>query len=95
MPVCGPAKISCYNNAEDQLLLKEFNQGFEVSGENVRGQTECNCLPACTSIAYEAEISQADFDYKLLSNNLKKDEDADIMEGYVRTQTIAIMFINK
>ena len=79
MEVCGPGNIKCYNEAEDELLLKEFNQGFEVSGENYRGHTECNCLPACTSIAYEAEISQADFDYKLLTNNLKNDEE--ILEG--------------
>lgn len=27
------------------------------------GSTNCNCLPSCTSITYDAEISQADFDY--------------------------------
>ncbi|XP_068142436.1 pickpocket protein 28 [Drosophila tropicalis] len=68
MPVCGAANIKCYNEAEDELLLREFMQGLQSSDENTRGHTECNCLPSCTSIAYEAEISQADFDYKTVSN---------------------------
>ncbi|XP_055911783.1 pickpocket protein 28 [Eupeodes corollae] len=63
MPVCGAASLFCVNKAEDSLLLKEFKQGLKTSAENFRGATECNCLPACTSIAYEAEISQADYDY--------------------------------
>lgn len=29
---------------------------------------ECNCLPACTSISYEAEYSQANFDFNGLLN---------------------------
>lgn len=28
--------------------------------------TRCKCLPACTSIEYEAETSQADYDWKAL-----------------------------
>ncbi|XP_065361239.1 pickpocket protein 28 [Calliphora vicina] len=65
IPVCGSRSISCMNDAEDELSLREFNQGIETSGENYRGPTSCNCLPSCTSIAYEAEISQADYDHKL------------------------------
>ncbi|XP_017063341.1 pickpocket protein 28 [Drosophila eugracilis] len=68
MPVCGDASLKCYNQAEDELLLREFTQGLVNAGENTRGETECNCLPSCTSIAYEAEISQADFDYKTVAN---------------------------
>lgn len=26
-------------------------------------ELSCNCLPACTSITYDAEISQAPFDW--------------------------------
>ncbi|XP_055382467.1 pickpocket protein 28-like [Condylostylus longicornis] len=63
IPVCGSQKIDCYNQAEDALLKNEFEQGLKTSKENYRGETDCNCLPACTSIAYEAEISQADYDF--------------------------------
>ncbi|XP_036336958.1 pickpocket protein 28 [Rhagoletis pomonella] len=73
-PVCGAINVKCINEAEDELLLKEFNQGAETAEENVRGRTECDCLPSCTSIAYEAEISQSDFDYKLVANTFKEEE---------------------
>uniref|UniRef100_A0A1A9WD09 Pickpocket protein 28 n=1 Tax=Glossina brevipalpis TaxID=37001 RepID=A0A1A9WD09_9MUSC len=66
-PVCGPKKISCLYDAEDKLALEEFNQGVSATDSSYRAPTTCNCLPACTSIAYEAEISQADYDYKSLT----------------------------
>jgi len=81
MPVCGAGNLKCYNDAEDELLLKEFEQGMATEGENIRGQTDCNCLPSCTSIAYEAEISQADFDYKTVASKDKTDEDQKKREG--------------
>lgn len=65
-PVCGAMSIQCYNDAEDELLIREITEGLADSGLNRRGQTECNCLPACTSITYDAEISQADFDWESL-----------------------------
>ncbi|ALC43319.1 CG8546 [Drosophila busckii] len=68
MPVCGADSLKCYNEAEDKLLLQEFQQGQSTEKINARGKTDCNCLPSCTSIAYEAEISQADFDYKTVAS---------------------------
>lgn len=75
VPVCGAASIGCFNRAEDALFLKEFKQSIKDSGEFNRGETDCNCLPACTSIAYEAEISQADFDYKTTASEDENDTD--------------------
>ncbi|KAL5289998.1 hypothetical protein ACFFRR_009784 [Megaselia abdita] len=63
-PVCGPSNIKCYNDAEDELLEHEFREGLKTSKENYRGETKCNCLPACTTIAYDAEISQAEYDFR-------------------------------
>lgn len=57
--VCGAAKIKCYNDAESQLEKQDFING--LSGQSV--ELGCNCLPACTSITYDAEISQAPFDW--------------------------------
>lgn len=62
MKVCNESNISCYDKAEDALLKEEFTQGLNDSSFNHRGKTKCNCLPACTSLAYNTEISQADFD---------------------------------
>lgn len=65
-PVCGAMSIQCYNDAEDALLQREITEGLAGSKLNQRGQTECNCLPSCTSITYDAETSQADFDWENL-----------------------------
>ncbi|XP_075146228.1 ripped pocket [Haematobia irritans] len=62
MPVCTEDKIQCYDRAEDGLLFKEFSEGMKGTNFNSRGETECNCMPACTSLAYHTEISQGSFD---------------------------------
>lgn len=59
--ICGASKIVCYNNAEDKLLKKAFVDG--VGDDTNIGNMGCNCLPSCTSITYDAEISQANFDW--------------------------------
>lgn len=35
-------------------------------GEARKVAARCKCLPACTSIEYEAETSQADYDWKAI-----------------------------
>lgn len=67
--ICGAAKIKCYNEAEDRLLEKDFTEGLTGDLEAVK--KGCNCLPACTSITYDAEISQAKFDWVSLFNAYK------------------------
>lgn len=63
-PVCNHSMISCYEAAEDGLMENELSQSLESgSAINKRGTTACNCLPSCTSINYDAEISQADFEF--------------------------------
>lgn len=73
-PICGFSKMSCYFEAEDSLLLKEINEGLSTSDHAIRGK--CNCLPACNSVQYDAEISQTTFymeDY-LMANPVPMDE---------------------
>lgn len=67
-PVCGAKSVTCYNEAEDAHLWQEFYDGLsrKESSYSHGGSTECNCLPSCTSIAYDAEMSQADFDWENL-----------------------------
>lgn len=63
MKICQQKDIKCYNGAENNLLAKELETGVTTSSDiNKSGKTMCDCLPACTSINYDAEISQADFD---------------------------------
>lgn len=63
MAICKQEKVKCYDEAEDDLLGSDLAQGVASSSdENKSGITNCDCLPACTSINYDAEISQASFD---------------------------------
>lgn len=63
MKICQQKDVKCYDEAEDDLLGKELETGVSSSSDdNKSGITGCDCLPACTSINYDAEISQADFD---------------------------------
>ncbi|XP_055382440.1 pickpocket protein 28-like [Condylostylus longicornis] len=59
-PICGLKNLKCYNEAEYHLLNEEFERGSKKS-KNIFNSfsSTCNCLPACTSIAYETEINQA------------------------------------
>lgn len=57
-PICGIAKVNCYTYAENDLL--EDVGGIESSTTI----NSCNCLPACTSISYDSEISQAPYEWK-------------------------------
>lgn len=59
--VCDISLRSCYEDAEDSLLRREFVQSLKGSAENKHGGTKCDCLPACTSLEYNAEVSQAHF----------------------------------
>lgn len=63
-PICGSSKIACYNAAEDDLLHEQYMLG--IAGNSDDNQHECNCLPSCTSIRYDAETSQAPFDWDRL-----------------------------
>lgn len=68
-PICGAAKIPCYDASEDSLLKQDFIDGLS----QVEARRGCNCLPSCTSITYDAEISQARFDWVSLFKAYKND----------------------
>lgn len=61
-PICGAAKVKCYNDAVDDLL--KFNGYGDGNDQDINNN--CKCLPSCTSISYDHEVSQAPFDYKSL-----------------------------
>lgn len=56
--MCGARNLICFYDAEDELLNPYEGTPSEELG--------CNCLPACTAISYDAETSQADFDWRQL-----------------------------
>lgn len=56
--------IQCYHQAEDDLLNSNILD--HISGSISESSSNCNCLPVCTAIKYETEISHSDFDFKSL-----------------------------
>ncbi|XP_031628298.1 pickpocket protein 28-like [Contarinia nasturtii] len=67
-PICGFDKIKCYQDAEDTLYEKVFVEGLK----NVHSvATGCNCMPSCTSISYDADISEANFSWEELFGAFK------------------------
>lgn len=60
-PICGAAKIACYNQAKDNLLKKKLKSSALAADDKLI--KDCNCLPACASISYDADIVQASFDW--------------------------------
>ena len=74
--ICSQSEIGCYDAAEDGLMISELKESLKSgSGENKRGKTNCNCLPSCTSINYDAEISQADYEFVKVFNSYGADLD--------------------
>lgn len=63
-PICGASNIFCYHKAEDDLLNNNIRDN--LSGTVSEDSSHCNCLPVCTSIKYDTEVSHSDFDFKSL-----------------------------
>ncbi|XP_030376071.1 pickpocket protein 28 [Scaptodrosophila lebanonensis] len=86
MPVCGEDKIYCYDRAERKLLVREFHRLRDLNAADgvQRGEEmACNCMPACTSLVYNTEISQANFD---LEEMLIADGDTEFLREYPGSQ---------
>ncbi|KAH8403942.1 hypothetical protein KR215_006867 [Drosophila sulfurigaster] len=58
VPVCGVAGIACYNAAQDELNALLQNQTMQKT-VNPNVKVMCDCMPACTSLEYNFEISRA------------------------------------
>lgn len=72
-----------YEQAEQLFSRQEFYRRNSYNDMLVDYYEDCNCLPACTSITYEAELTQAAFD----TINLKKTYtgfDTDSHNGWVK-----------
>lgn len=59
--ICGAGSISCYKAAKLALFGEDVIDGLD--DQNARAfRGKCNCLQACTSISYNANIDRAKFD---------------------------------
>uniref|UniRef100_A0A1I8PU93 Pickpocket n=1 Tax=Stomoxys calcitrans TaxID=35570 RepID=A0A1I8PU93_STOCA len=64
MTICGADKIHCYRQAKEKLLLQQFSQGLKNKdlASLPLEAAGCQCMPACTSLDYETELSEGHFD---------------------------------
>lgn len=60
--ICGPAKIQCYREAVEDLnnVAVDGVKDLEADEET----PICNCLPSCTYLTYDSEISYGDVSFK-------------------------------
>lgn len=67
--ICGSFSARCYRNAENRLF------GAEAINDQIKDtvrvfREQCNCLAACNSIKYEADIDRIKFDYEEILKSL-------------------------
>lgn len=53
-----------FNLFPAELLAREVESGIGRTAENDKNFTDCDCLPACTSLVYNAETSQAEYNWQ-------------------------------
>ncbi|XP_063832891.1 pickpocket protein 28-like isoform X1 [Ostrinia nubilalis] len=74
IPVCNAGSIECVTRAQVELSVNDIKEGLhleEAEGNDTlpaarQRATQCHCLPACNSIEYDAEMSQADYDWRAI-----------------------------
>ncbi|KAL1122049.1 hypothetical protein AAG570_003455 [Ranatra chinensis] len=86
-PICGAGSKECMLDAKDNLRNKDLHFSYTKSEE-----TACDCLPACSSLQYDAAISQADYDWISVIKAYSENETE--FEG-VELARLAIFFKDK
>lgn len=63
--VCdSDASLNCFEEAKKNLMQQNMEESLRTSSSyDDRGSVTCGCLPACTSLQYEGEISHDDIRY--------------------------------
>lgn len=64
-PVCGISKLECCAEAKKNLFKQKFEEE-KASDERGKRKSKCDCLPSCSGIEYDTEISQAELDTRSL-----------------------------
>ena len=68
--ICGIGSIDCYKNAEQKLYGEDVL--FGLTDENAKSfRANCNCLSACSSIEYDADVDRSKFDLEAVKISYK------------------------
>lgn len=61
--VCNSSMEECFLKAKKTLAYQKMKDGLDaINGQSIE-ESSCKCLPSCTSLFYEGEISQDDIRY--------------------------------
>ncbi|KAJ8923402.1 hypothetical protein NQ315_001960 [Exocentrus adspersus] len=75
-PICGPGKLECMLEAQKSSLEREVEADM-LNYKSVDGKTEesdnCYCLPACTSLSYDAETTQVPYSWQKIFEGFRAD----------------------
>ncbi|XP_052873201.1 pickpocket protein 28-like [Anopheles cruzii] len=66
--ICGLGKKKCVEEAEIYLQEQAMGGAVESGGSIPRVLSSCRCLPSCTFLQYNAEISQSPFEWRRLTD---------------------------
>lgn len=58
--ICGFERLQCLSDSVQSIIAEK------LKNITLGGVDSCNCLPACTQISYDHEISQASLDFHSL-----------------------------
>nr|XP_023023900.1 pickpocket protein 28-like [Leptinotarsa decemlineata] len=65
--ICGSGSQECMFEAKQELLIREVEYGISnYESERSSSSPDCDCLPACTSLTYNAEYSQGHYEWEKL-----------------------------
>lgn len=80
-PVCSQSQRQCYESAEESLMLTVVRHHSEKGSEKDKiSKADCNCLPSCTSINYDAEVYETDYDSASVIEAFRASLDEDLSE---------------
>ncbi|XP_071443236.1 pickpocket protein 28-like [Hetaerina americana] len=65
-PICGVGSLKCINKVTEQLQQMEIVHDISHDRGKTSNSGECNCLPACMELNYEAEPSTGEKAVKFL-----------------------------
>ncbi|XP_030745226.1 pickpocket protein 28-like [Sitophilus oryzae] len=79
--ICGSGSLVCMFEAQNELLRREVQSGLNTEKDNGNITSDCDCLPGCISLVYNAETSQAHFDWHKMFQSYKANASEKGYEG--------------
>uniref|UniRef100_A0A1I8PG23 Pickpocket protein 28-like n=1 Tax=Stomoxys calcitrans TaxID=35570 RepID=A0A1I8PG23_STOCA len=91
MPRSNDTPVCLENNIDCQLYAQRWMSAYTLATVADTPSDDCNCLPACTSLEYETEISEGYYDAKALKG-YKKFYKYDFASPGGKTAVVSIYF---